>query len=1192
MPDIATGSEPMIADNGPVDDGVRAYALTLGHCTIKFEESASAVWILDIATDERYLRQGEAARALDALFTRAAGKTLVPGVFTEQGEHLQPLLRRLAEKHSVKLDTSDMRAVTESVTAASALASSLLEDEADAFDFDAPSPDVLPADVTTPQQALDYAWDKCLNAGMKGQPYRVPEAEHLIKQDAMSATAYCYDMTLAPWPEAEAVIARDPESASCYAINLLKRRWPEAEPVMQQNPEWWNRYCRQFGLPIPERAPRALPADVKTPDDAYAYARDLHLAAGTAVPFRCQEAEPLILKSAPNVYWYAVQRLRERWPEGEAVLRRDRHWWSAYCTRFGITESTEPDFDFSAPSAPVLPASVATPHDAYWYAFEQRLEHTGSNEAPYTCVEAEPMLMQDADMALLYVANIRKSRWPEAEPLLKSSSKLNWRDYCRAVGMQEHPSADPETDVLYPAWREYLALKRKAKEAARNGDEATAGDLHCQANTLWADALHKHAAYGPCGADGGVVVDGKFYADEAGDSLPSTHAVRESEEIPDLDADLTDVPAITTWHEVCASYGFTRLDIGEMQSYTLRGLAVSPDATVSLFHGDTLRVRAYNTGGDCEWYESIPEDRIDLLKDMLDAAIVFVRQQEAGEVNESEIPDLDADLTDTPPELSLQDICTSAGLAYDALQSIVTGTLIKYVWALNPNGYPDVVVIYRPGSIRVYAYPVRGEQQTIASLYPNELYLLPGAIDQAKSCIGMPVNESEDIPDLDFDLTALESWQSVCRNLGFHKLATVQREAYAYDGPGGTRMYVQKNTVSGVNLTVFAYPRYDAGQSHIQRIVDSRNPNELNRVIHQLARTVGVQLAEALEDNGDPQYLPSKELPDPVDPATLTVPDLDADPLECPKDWTDVCLEYGLSHASLANGLPRYRIPRSKYDFPSVSVAQVSKTLSHMVRIVRRGPRGGTKYYRFFNRGDIAGIRQALETNLDACGYTSWRYFKKGARPTLGESEEIPDLDVDLTDPPSEEPWVSVCKSEGLAAHYDKWVRSLYTAKRSANDVAREGFVSVLPNSESSLVVRGFLGPSVAFGVNVSKRALRELRRCIRAAKAAAKFDINESEEIPDLDVDALSNPPQYIGYTLLVSRHAMLWDYGCSKSNVLVPDEAIDTLKHMAAERWPGVEVQVGGKAMAPLGPDPEVLEQMDSWLKIAPSRVLGDGL
>lgn len=102
------------------------------------------------------------------------------------------------------------------------LVSTLLEDGADDFDFDAPSPDVLPSWVKTAKDALKYTDAKRGRAPGFSKPFRCAEAEPLLKQSAKYATEY-----------------------ACYYV---KRRWPEAEPTIAKDWLYWNEYCKHFNI--------------------------------------------------------------------------------------------------------------------------------------------------------------------------------------------------------------------------------------------------------------------------------------------------------------------------------------------------------------------------------------------------------------------------------------------------------------------------------------------------------------------------------------------------------------------------------------------------------------------------------------------------------------------------------------------------------------------------------------------------------------------------------------------------------------------------------------------------------------------------------------------------------------------------------------------------------------------------------
>lgn len=147
------------------------------------------------------------------------------------------------------------------------------------------------------------------------------------------------------------------------------------------------------------------------------------------------------------------------------------------------------------------------------------------------------------------------------------------------------------------------------------------------------------------------------------------------------------------------------------------------------------------------------------------------------------------------------------------------------------------------------------------------------------------------IPDLDVDaLASPQDWQQVCVEEGFTEFAPTCFSA-RYDVPGDIcGAIVIVNYVPRENNLVVAVGDAGTGE-HTEgaKFKGTDCARSLRRCLRRIKRELAakgaiIPVSEALEDNGDPQYLPSKELPDPAtEPeAADQIPDLDMDAITEP----------------------------------------------------------------------------------------------------------------------------------------------------------------------------------------------------------------------------------------------------------------------------------------------------------------------
>lgn len=213
--------------------------------------------------------------------------------------------------------------------------------------------------IKDPKAACAYAKDI-----IKG---RFEEAEPYIAKDAESAFLYTR-LVLNPlgierWPEAEKYIMKEPTWATSYAARVLDRRWPEAEPYIMKDARWIPYYVERV---IGGRWPEAEPKVMKSAETAYWYAKaikeripeaekvlargethngyttfwsPIYYAIEILKPIginRWPELERSMLKlkvdklRAQEFFWYAVNFLGDRWPDGEKYIVSDRYYKMKY----------------------------------------------------------------------------------------------------------------------------------------------------------------------------------------------------------------------------------------------------------------------------------------------------------------------------------------------------------------------------------------------------------------------------------------------------------------------------------------------------------------------------------------------------------------------------------------------------------------------------------------------------------------------------------------------------------------------------------------------------------------------------------------------------------------------------------------------------------------------------------------------
>lgn len=180
---------------------------------------------------------------------------------------------------------------------------------------------------------------------------RWPLAEPYIMKDGYWASQYAIEILNTRWPDAESSISKNAHAAYHYGEAFFQGRWTPGEPAIAQDDHWGYKYAKKF---FPEGWQLAEPAILKNAWSSQLYAvnilkkrwspaevrivRDPWAATRYAEAFMpgtgWKEAEPQILKNASACYEYAVKVLKKRWPVAEEILKKNKHFWGMYSSKF------------------------------------------------------------------------------------------------------------------------------------------------------------------------------------------------------------------------------------------------------------------------------------------------------------------------------------------------------------------------------------------------------------------------------------------------------------------------------------------------------------------------------------------------------------------------------------------------------------------------------------------------------------------------------------------------------------------------------------------------------------------------------------------------------------------------------------------------------------------------------------------
>jgi hypothetical protein len=205
---------------------------------------------------------------------------------------------------------------------------------------------------------------------------------HIIKRDPWLAAAYAIEVLNSRWEEAEPIILTDCDVVIMYAEKLLNERWPECEPLIMKEPSWAERYARKV------------------------------------IKGRWLEAERYILISPFVASKYAFEVVKGRWEDFEYSI--------IHCTKKGASGLGLFNYLWDLHK-----------QGLQWIEGEQYLMENHIDDAVHYAryvlkrrwLEAEPYIMKDQNLALVYATALMDERWLELEKSCDTKS-YHWEQYC------------------------------------------------------------------------------------------------------------------------------------------------------------------------------------------------------------------------------------------------------------------------------------------------------------------------------------------------------------------------------------------------------------------------------------------------------------------------------------------------------------------------------------------------------------------------------------------------------------------------------------------------------------------------------------------------------------------------------------------------------------------------------------------
>lgn len=239
------------------------------------------------------------------------------------------------------------------------------------------------------------------------------------------------------------------------------------------------------------------------------------------------------------------------------------------------------------------------------------------------------------------------------------------------------------------------------------------------------------------------------------------------------------------------------------------------------------------------------------------------------------------------------------------------------------------------------------------------------------------------------------------------------------------------------------------------------------------------------------------------------IPDLDVDFTAAPPPEAygrSRCIRMVLERGGFDAGGGCYYISNAEdgdYDLPRV---EVEDRANEIVAVTALNLDSETVYQASTYIGNLAEFERMLDEAMTEIGLdTTFRVDVSN----LGESEEIPDLDMDMVAPPTALTWQAECVKEGCTQYGEEYCVLVKTTPYG--NFAGQIRVYTLDEPGDNRVYVN-VHDSACYDALPLKRFKPTnsvgIRNAVRAGKRALGIDgVRESEQIPDLDMDAIEEP-------------------------------------------------------------------------------------
>lgn len=205
------------------------------------------------------------------------------------------------------------------------------------------------------------------------------------------------------WQEKEKFLLKDPRVIFDYCYYVMNRnRWSEGEEVLLNcdYADKINSICTYSKYIIRGRWPEAEKLAKKDPQFAFAYANSV-------IGGRWEEGEPAIAKNPSYAFTYAQEVIKGSFPLAEKTILSSKYYFDY--------------FTFSTTATRELVQKLASQFDPNMTVAEiLKMVSDGRNK------DFETKLLNSTHSqkkAVWYAANVLKSRWIEAEEIIKRSAK-------------------------------------------------------------------------------------------------------------------------------------------------------------------------------------------------------------------------------------------------------------------------------------------------------------------------------------------------------------------------------------------------------------------------------------------------------------------------------------------------------------------------------------------------------------------------------------------------------------------------------------------------------------------------------------------------------------------------------------------------------------------------------------------------